>query len=73
MKKHLRRKCQHWCPFLSQSRLQAQLSLNFQMWTHLQLVSQLPQLLGGLWSQVLGGSLCQVPQQRGLPLPNNSN
>ncbi|KAK1331489.1 hypothetical protein QTO34_009446 [Cnephaeus nilssonii] len=37
--------------------LQAQLSLNFQTRNHLQLVSNLPQLLRGLWSQVLGGSL----------------
>nr|KAF6296215.1 hypothetical protein mMyoMyo1_009271 [Myotis myotis] len=50
MKKHLKRQRLLWCPLQSQSRLQAQPSLNFQMWTHLQLVSNAPQLLWNLWS-----------------------
>lgn len=55
-------------PLQIQSRIQAQLSLNFKRQkNHLQHWSNSPPFLRGLWCQIPGHSACQRPRQRGRP------
>ncbi|XP_059529541.1 ral guanine nucleotide dissociation stimulator-like isoform X2 [Myotis daubentonii] len=68
IKKDLRRQRRHPWPLRSQSGLRAQLSLTFtRQKNHLLRVGRSPQLLRGLWSPVLGCSLCSCHGRGGSP------